>query len=90
MNNKEVKEKLHQYIDNATDEELEEMLSIVEEDTVEYGVEVKNETWHEDKQFVKDMEQGVKDFETGKDKGIPWEEVHTKALERIKKKKDEL
>ena len=34
------------------------------------------------------MDRRVEEFESGKVKGIPWEEVHNEALERLKNKEE--
>jgi hypothetical protein len=82
MKEEELKNKLHKYIDKASGEELEELLSFVGDEQEEYVVANKYNHW-EDKEFVKEIDRRVEDFETGKDKGIPWEQVHKEALERI-------
>lgn len=88
MKSEDLKNKLHQYIDKATDEELEDMLSFVEEEQEEYIVANKYDHW-EDEEFVKEMNRRVEDFESGKDKGTPADEVHREVremLDNMKKK----
>lgn len=87
MISEELKNKLHQYIDKATDEELITILSFVEEDSEVYAIKKKYDHW-EDPEFVKEMDKRVEEYESGKVKGIPWEEVHDKALERLRNKKE--
>ena len=87
MKNKELKEKLHEYIDNASGKQLKNILSMVEEDSEVYAIKKKYDHW-DDPEFVKEMDRRVEEFESGKVKGIPWEEVHDEALERLKNKKN--
>jgi hypothetical protein len=85
MKSEELKIKLHQYIDKATDEELINILSFVEEDPAPYIVENKYDPW-EDKKFVKEMDKRMEELESGKVKGIPWEEVHERVFNKQKNK----
>lgn len=85
MKKKKIKEKLHDYIDNAKGKQLKNFLSIVEEDSEVYAIKKKYDHW-DDPEFVKEMDRRMEDFESGKDKGVPWEQVHAEALERIKNK----
>ncbi|HEY8688192.1 MAG TPA: addiction module protein [Chitinophagaceae bacterium] len=87
MKKKKIREKLYDYIDNAKGKQLKNFLSIVEEDSVEYSVKKKYNHWN-DPEFVKEMDRRVEEYESGKVKGIPWEEVHGKALERLRNKKE--
>lgn len=68
-----IREKLHGLIDTADDEQVKAVYSIFEDQIAE-----KYDPW-EDEAFVKEMDQRVTDFETGKDKGVSWEEVKLKA-----------
>lgn len=89
MNTEELKNRLHQYIEKATEEELEELLSFVEEEQEGYAVEKKYDHW-EDEEFVKEMDRRVEDFESGKDKGFSAQEVHREVremLDNMKRKK---
>lgn len=85
MKDKKMKEKLHQYIDNATGKQLKNILSIVEEDPEKYIVTKNNHHW-EDEEFVNEMDRRMEEIESGKVKGIPWKEVHKEAIELLKKK----
>lgn len=82
MKSEELKKKLHQYIDNASDKELINILSFVEEEPEPYVVKNKYDHW-QDEEFVKEMDRRMEEIDSGKVKGIPWEEVHRKALERL-------
>ncbi len=85
MKKKKLKEKLHEYIENAKGKQLKNILSMVEEESEIYEVKKKRDHW-DDPEFVKEMDRRVEEFESGKDKGVPWEQVHAEALERIKNK----
>lgn len=87
MKKKKIKEKLYDYIDNANGKQLKNFLSIVEEDSVEYSVKKNYNHWG-DPEFVKEMNRRVEEYESGKVKGIPWEDLHGKALERPGNKKE--
>jgi putative addiction module component (TIGR02574 family) len=63
------REKLHDYIETADDRRVEEIFSIVEDEIAE-----KYNHW-EDEEFLNELETRTKDYESGKVKGIPWEEV---------------
>ena len=86
MKKKKLKEKLHEYIDNAKGKQLKNILSMVEEESEIYEVKKKYDHW-DDPEFVKEMDRRVEEYESGKVKGIPAEEVHGKALERLRDKK---
>jgi len=68
-----IREKLHNLINTADDKQVKAVYSIFEDQmAVEY------DPW-EDESFVKEMDQRVKDIESGKDKGVSWDEVKLKA-----------
>jgi putative addiction module component (TIGR02574 family) len=71
---------LHDLIDTADDKHVKAVYSIFEDETAE-----KDNPW-EDETFVNEIDQRIKDFESGKVKGIPWEEVKLKAENRLKAK----
>lgn len=88
MKKKKLKDKLHEYIDNAKGKQLMNILSIVEEEQEEYITKRKTDHW-DDPEFVKEMDRRMEDLESGKDKGIPWEEVQEEIrtmLDNMKKK----
>lgn len=88
MKSEELKKKLHQYIDKASDEELINILSFVEEEPEPYIVKNKYDHW-QDEDFVKEMDRRMEDFESGRDKGFTAEEVHKEVrdmLDKMKKK----
>jgi hypothetical protein len=88
MKKKKLKEKLHEYIDNAKGKQLKNILFMVEEESPEYAVKKKYNHW-DDPVFVKEMDRRAEEFESGKVQGVPWEEVHSRALERLKNKSNQ-
>jgi hypothetical protein len=83
MKTEEIKQKLMEYINRATPERLEEILSFVEEET-EYAVETASAPWN-DKEFAKEMNRRMEEIDSGKVQGIPWEEVHKRVFDKYKK-----
>lgn len=75
-----IREKLHDLIDTADDKHVKAVYSIFEDEIAE-----KDDPW-EDEAFVNEIDQRIKDFESGKVKGIRWEEVKLKAENRLKAK----
>jgi putative addiction module component (TIGR02574 family) len=75
-----IREKLHDLINTADDEHVKAVYSIFEDQIGE-----KYDHW-DDENFVKEIEKRIDDFESGKVKGIPWEEVKQKAANRLKVK----
>jgi len=80
MDTATIREKLHSFIDTATDEKVVELLSLVENERDE-----KYNHW-EDEEFVAEMQSRIDDYESGVDKGLSWEEVKTKARNEFKAK----
>ncbi|HEY2581338.1 MAG TPA: addiction module protein [Mucilaginibacter sp.] len=73
MSTDAIREKLHNFIDTVDDKKIEAIFSIFEDQLGEpYN-------WWEDDEFVADLEQRVKDIETGKDKGVTWDEIKMKT-----------
>ncbi len=86
MKKKEIKEKLHKYIDNAKGKQLKNILSIVEEDAEEYIVKKKKDHW-DDPEFVQEMDRRMEEIDSGKVPEIPAEEVHREICELLIKLK---
>jgi hypothetical protein len=70
----DLRQKLHQYIDEAGEKELKVLYSMVEEEMTEYN------RWS-NKDFVEEMNRRASEFESGKVKGNSWEEVKRKVIE---------
>ncbi|MFI5159550.1 MAG: addiction module protein [Sphingobacteriales bacterium] len=68
-----IREKLHSFINTADDKQVKAVYSIFEDQMGE-----KYDHWA-DEEFVAEMDRRIKDFESGKDKGVSWEEVKLKA-----------
>lgn len=88
MKTEEIKQKLLEYINQATPEQLEEMLSFVEEETADYDVETAGAPW-DDEEFVKEMDRKIEEIDSGKVKCIPWKEVHKRVFDNTKNQNEE-
>jgi hypothetical protein len=84
MTTAEIREKLHDLIDTADDKHVKAVYSIFKDEMAE-----KYDPW-EDEEFVIEMDQRVKDVESGKTKGVSWEEVKRKARLRLATKHKEV
>ncbi|HEY4326016.1 MAG TPA: addiction module protein [Mucilaginibacter sp.] len=80
MSTETIREKLHNFIDTADDKKVEAIYTLVEDD-----IEEVYDHW-EDEEFVAEIKSRIDDFESGKDKGLSWEEVKTKARTEFKAK----
>lgn len=80
MSNEEMKAKLHEYVDKASEEELQELLCMFEEDAT-YTTNADS-IW-EDPEFVREMERRAEEIENGEVEGIPWEQVHSEIRARL-------
>ena len=88
MKKKKLKEKLHEYIDNAKGKQLKNILFMVEEESAEYAIKKKYDHW-DDPEFVKEMDRRMEDLESGKDKGVPWQEVQKEVRNMLDSMKKE-
>jgi hypothetical protein len=88
MKAEEVKQKLLQYIDEASPEQLQNLLSFVEEEEAGYDVETEGAPW-DDEEFVKEMDRRSREFDSGVDKGYSVEEVQKEIRTMLEKRKKE-
>ena len=77
MSTVEIREKLHQYINQADDKKVKAFYTIVEEE-IEIG-----SIWNDDA-FVKELERRVTEIENGVVKGYSWAEVQANATKALK------
>ncbi len=74
-----IRQKLHDIIDAADDEKVEEIfIKLIDDTNQPYE-------WWKDEEFVAELEQISADMDSGKDKGTPWEKVKVDLLKRLKK-----
>lgn len=76
-----IREKLHNYIDEANDKELEMMLTILE-----VGIEKKHYDWSQDEEFVAELDERTRRLEEGIDKGRTWDDIEASIAELKKKR----
>jgi putative addiction module component (TIGR02574 family) len=69
---------LRYYIDNASDQELQELYDFIDSKTPPYE-------WWSDEKFVAELERRSADLKSGKDKGVSWKEVKASLLSKLKK-----
>jgi hypothetical protein len=77
-----IREKLQEYIKTADDKKIKAIFTLVESD-------IENEyNWWEDKEFVAELNDRVKRYEEGIDRGYTFEEVKEELL-KLKSNKSE-
>ena len=69
-----IREKLQDYIKTADDKKIKAIFTLVESDMQ------KKRNWWEDKDFVAELDDRVKRYEDGTDKGFTFEEVKEELL----------
>ena len=73
-----IRQKLHDIIDKADDEKVEEIFIRVIDDTQ------PSSEWWRDEELVAELNRRSAALERGEDKGIPWEDVKARLLQRHK------
>ena len=73
------RQKLHDYIDTAENDKVDALYTILEHD-----VEEPYEWWN-DEELCAELDRRSADLKSGKDKGVPWEEVKARLLNRVRK-----
>ena len=74
-----IREKLHDYINNADDKKIKALYTVLDGDIE------KTYTWWEDEEFVKELDRRCAALDSGEDKGYSWEEVKKNARNSIKR-----
>ena len=76
-----IREKLHDFIDHADDKKVEAIFTLVE------GEITEKLNWWEDEEFVKELDQRVEDYESGKTKAVSWEQIKLNNKKRLNSEK---
>lgn len=79
-----IREKLQEYIKTADDKKIKAIFTLVENDIEE------KYNWWEDKEFVADLDERVKRYEDGTDRGFTFEEVKEELIKRKNKISEQL
>lgn len=77
MSTETIRERLREYIGFADDKKVQAMYTMVEDEIVE-----ELDLW-EDKAFLNELNRRLEDFETGKTKGVPLDDVIRNAEKRL-------
>jgi len=72
MSTAEIREKLKEYIDVADEKKVQAIYTMVENDIFE-----TKSIWDDD-EFLNEMDRRLEELESGKVKGIRWEDVQSK------------
>ena len=67
------------YIDNASDEELQELYDFVDSETPPYE-------WWNDEELMAELDSRAADLKSGKDPGITWDELKKNLSFRLTNK----
>jgi len=73
-----IRERLHEYIRFADDKKVNAIYTMVENEIVE-----ELDLW-EDKDFLNELKERLENFESGKTKSVPLEQVMRNAENRLK------
>jgi hypothetical protein len=69
---------INHYLDHLSTQQKKVVLNVVKTFACE------EEDWWDDESFVKEMDKRVEELESGKDKGLSWEEVKLRARRSAK------
>ena len=72
-----IRQKLYEYIRQAYDNKVKAIYTKVEHDIPEYD-------WASDKEFVAELEKRSNDLQSGKVKGVLWEDAKTQITSSVK------
>jgi len=75
-----IREKLHDFIDVADDKKIEAIYTLLQEQ-ISPVVD-----WSEDAEFVAELDERVRRYEAGIDKGYTWDELEASIAELKKKR----
>jgi len=74
-----IRQKLYDYIRFADDKKVEAMYSSIKED-----VNTPYEWWKDD-ELIAELDRRSADLASGKDKGVSWDEIKARLLDKVKK-----
>ena len=76
-----IREKLHDYINTADDKQIQAIYNIFEDQIVNEPYD-----WSKDKEFVAELDERVRRYEAGIDKGCTWDQLEASIAEMKKKR----
>jgi hypothetical protein len=76
-----IRERLHDYINVADDKEIQAIYAILED-----RINHEHYDWSDDLDFVAELDERVKRWENGVDRGYTWDEVKA-SIEELKHKR---
>jgi hypothetical protein len=79
-----IRERLHDYISAADDKQIKAIYTILEDKIVNEPFD-----WSKDEEFVAELDERVRRYEAGIDKGHTWEELEASIAEMKKKRSAE-
>jgi hypothetical protein len=79
MDAAQLKQKLHDYINTAGKKKLQAIYTLLESDMPQYS------NWWDDKEFVEELDRRAEELESGRVKGLTWEESIAGARKAIKR-----